>query len=134
MIFWNTKHGRIGRSTSPTYVLKYENIKCQQLPLILKMKLPIKLGSNAFLGYFIFFSFGRLWSDMDFYVLNCILDYRPYSGGKLIFVSCTAQCTYRYAELATTLSISSLYNLTWNMVMVKFEQYLVGVVWLFVFI
>ena len=64
----NTKHGR---STSPTYVLKYENIKCQQLPLILKMKLPIKLGSNAFLGYFIFFSFGRLWSDMDFYVLNC---------------------------------------------------------------
>ena len=75
----NTKHGR---STSPTYVLKYENIKCQQLPLILKMKLPIKLGSNAFLGYFIFFSFGRLQSDMDFYVLYIIQTF--YSSGKVV--------------------------------------------------
>ena len=115
LVKYNFKHQH-GRSTYPTYVQKYENIKCQQLPLIQKMKLPIKLGSNAFLRYFIFFSFGRLQYDMDFYVHKK-----------------TDTFSLRQTKLSQ-LEPGQLVHYNLMQDILKFQQYLVGGVRLFVFI
>ena len=53
---------------------KYENIKCQQLPLIWKMKLLIKLGWNAFRIFF--HSADLIWIGLSCSVVGWSLKYQ----------------------------------------------------------